>query len=134
MEAPASESPAAATPNSHVRSDPVYVVKARLFRTLGHPVRIRILELLLERERGVGELQTELKLDSSGTSQHLAALRQVGLLDSRRAGTSVFYRIKDPHIAELLEVARQILTATLSDSSALLNNLTGEARAHSDQP
>jgi DNA-binding transcriptional ArsR family regulator len=134
MAASASESPAAAPTNSHVRSDPVYVVKARLFRTLGHPVRIRILELLLERERGVGELQTELKLDSSGTSQHLAALRQVGLLDSRRAGTSVFYRIKDPHIAELLEVARQILTATLSDSSALLNNLTGEARAHSDQP
>jgi len=111
---------------SHVRSDPVYVVKARLFRTLGHPVRIRILELLLDRERGVGELQSELKLDSSGTSQHLSALRQLGLLESRRAGTSVFYRVKDPRVAELLAVARLILTSTLSDSRALLSDLTGE--------
>jgi len=114
---------------SHVRSDPVYVVKARLFRTLGHPVRIRILELLLERELGVGELQSELELDSSGTSQHLSALRQVGLVDSRRAGTSVFYRIKEPRVAELLAVAKLILTATLSDSRALLSDLTAETHA-----
>ena len=53
----------------HVRSDPVYVVKAQLFRVLGHPVRIRILELLVDGERTVGQLQAELDLDSSGTSQ-----------------------------------------------------------------
>jgi ArsR family transcriptional regulator len=116
-------------PSRNVRSDPVYVVKARLLRTLGHPVRIRILELLLERELGVGELQSELELDSSGTSQHLSALRQVGLVDSRRAGTSVFYRIKEPRVAELLAVAKLILTATLSDSRALLSDLTAETHA-----
>jgi hypothetical protein len=63
---------------THVRSDPVYVLKAQLFRVLGHPIRIRILELLLEGERTVGDLQAALRLDSSGTSQHLAALRQQG--------------------------------------------------------
>src|SRR5436190_24228827 len=105
--------PAAAPPAAdrvHVRADPVYVVKARLFRVLGHPVRIRILELLSEGERTVGDLQAQLDLDSSGTSQHLAALRQIGLLEGRRAGTSVYYRIKDPRISQLLAVARQILT------------------------
>src|ERR1700757_2576172 len=83
----------------NVRADPVYVIKARLFRVLGHPARIRILELLSDGERAVGDLQTELGLPSSGTSQHLAALRQHGLLDSRRDGTSVYYRLRDPRVS-----------------------------------
>jgi ArsR family transcriptional regulator len=113
----------------HVRSDPVYVVKAQLFRVLGHPVRIRILELLGGGERTVGDLQAQLELDSSGTSQHLSALRQQGLLEARREGTSVYYRIKDPRVSQLLAVARQILTSALSDSHALLSDLAGEPAA-----
>jgi DNA-binding transcriptional ArsR family regulator len=108
---------------THVRSDPVYVVKAQLFRVLGHPVRIRILELLSDGERTVGDLQTELSLDSSGTSQHLAALRQQGVLESRRAGTSVYYGIRDPRVSQLLAVAKQILTSALTDSHTLLSDL-----------
>jgi ArsR family transcriptional regulator len=110
----------------HVRSDPVYVLKAQLFRVLGHPVRIRILELLNEGERTVRDLQAQLNLDSSGTSQHLAALRHQGLIDGRREGTSVYYATKDPRVSQLLIVARQILASRLSDSHALLTNLVGE--------
>jgi DNA-binding transcriptional ArsR family regulator len=112
---------------AHVRSDPVYVVKGQLFRVLGHPLRIRILELLRDGERTVGDLQAELELDSSGTSQHLAALRQQGVLDSRRVGTSVYYRIRDPRISELLALAKEILTSALSDSHALLSDLADDA-------
>jgi ArsR family transcriptional regulator len=114
---------------THVRSDPVYVVKAQLFRVLGHPVRIRMLELLSDGERTVGDLQAELSLDSSSTSQHLAALRQQGVLDSRRAGTSVYYRIRDPSVTQLLAVAKQILTSALSDSHALLSGLADQPAA-----
>jgi DNA-binding transcriptional ArsR family regulator len=114
----------------HVRSDPVYVAKAQLFRVLGHPVRIRILELLVNGERTVGDLQVELELDSSGTSQHLAALRQLGVLESRRAGTSTYYRLKDPRVSQLLAVAKQILTSALSDSQALLSDLVEQSAAH----
>jgi DNA-binding transcriptional ArsR family regulator len=111
---------------THVRSDPVYVVKAQLFRVLGHPVRIRILELLSDGERSVGDLQTALSIDSSGTSQHLSALRQQGVLDSRRAGTSVYYRIRDPRVSQLLAVAKQILTSALSETHTLLSDLSLE--------
>jgi ArsR family transcriptional regulator len=121
--------PAADSTGVHVRSDPVYVAKAQLFRVLGHPVRIRILELLVAGERTVGALQAELELDSSGTSQHLAALRQLGVLESRRAGTSTYYRIKDPRVSQLLAVAKQILTAALSDSQALLDDLVQQPAA-----
>jgi DNA-binding transcriptional ArsR family regulator len=113
----------------HVRSDPVYVRKAQLFRVLGHPVRIRALELLMDDERTVGDLQAALGLDSSGASQHLAALRQQGVLESRRAGTSVYYRIRDPRVSQLMLVARQILTSALSDSHALLAVMVEEPPA-----
>ena len=62
-------------------SQSVHVVKANFFRTLGHPARVRILELLRSGERSVGALQAELGLDSGGTSQHLAALRRIGLVE-----------------------------------------------------
>ncbi len=112
-----------------MRSNPVYVIKAQLFRALGHPIRIRILELLTEGERTVGELQAALALDSSGTSQHIAALRHQGLVESRRDGTSIHYRIRDPRVSQLLAVAKEILTAALTDSQALLSDLAGEPAA-----
>jgi DNA-binding transcriptional ArsR family regulator len=111
---------------AHVRSDPVYVVKAQLFRVLGHPLRIRILELLSDGDRTVGDLQAELEIDSSSTSQHLAALRQQGVLDSRQAGTNVYYRIRDPRISQLLTIAKEILTSALADSHALLSDLADD--------
>src|ERR1051325_6659612 len=76
-------------------SRPVHELKANLFRVLGHPARVRILELLREGERSVGALQAELQLDSGGTSQHLAALRRIGLVAARREGTSVYYSVED---------------------------------------
>jgi DNA-binding transcriptional ArsR family regulator len=122
---------ASANAGPHVRSDPVYVAKAQLFRVLGHPVRIRILELLTDHERTVGDLQAELNLDSSSTSQHLAALRQQDVLESRRAGTNTYYRIRDPRVSQLLAVARQLLTSALSDSQALLSDLSDQPAASS---
>ena len=102
---------------------PIYVLKAEFFRALGHPARVRILELISEQERAVGDLQTELNLDSSGTSQHLAALRRQGLVETRRQGTTIFYKLKDPRVAQLLVVAREILTSNLTQTSELLDGL-----------
>jgi DNA-binding transcriptional ArsR family regulator len=102
---------------------PIYVVKADFFRVLGHPARVRILELLRDGERTVGDLQEQLQLDSSGTSQHLAALRRQGLLDTRREGTSIYYRVRDPRMFQLLEVARQVLTGSIAHTQELLDSL-----------
>ncbi|WP_320670222.1 ArsR/SmtB family transcription factor [Patulibacter defluvii] len=104
---------------------PIYRLKAEFFRLLGHPARVRILELLRDGERSVGELQAALGLDSSGTSQHLTAMHRQGVLERRRAGTSVFYRVKDPRIFQLLEIAKQLLTARLEETRDLLGDLAG---------
>lgn len=105
------------------QNHPIYVLKADFFRTLGHPARVRILELISDRERAVGDLQAELELDSSGTSQHLAALRRQGLVESRRQGTTVFYKLKDPRVARLLKVTREILASNLTETQDLLDGL-----------
>jgi DNA-binding transcriptional ArsR family regulator len=101
----------------------VYEVKARLFRVLGHPARVRILELLREGERSVGALQAELELDSSGTSQHLSALRRIGLVESRREGTSVLYRVADERVFDLLAAGRDLIVQRLTDEQSLLRDL-----------
>lgn len=116
---------------------PIYRVKAEFFRVLGHPARVRILEILRDGERSVGELQVALGSDSSTTSQHLGTLRKQGLLESRRAGTRVLYWVKDPRTFQLLEVTRQILTGHFEDGQALLDELTqavASARTPQSEP
>lgn len=98
-------------------------VKAELFRTLGHPARIRILELLRDGERTVGDLRQALELDASRTSQHLRELRDRDVVAARRDGKNVHYRIKDPRTLELLEVARMLIATSLEDSQSLLEQL-----------
>ena len=106
------------------RSRPVYEAKAHLFRVLGHPARVRILEILRdEDERSVGALQAALELDSGGTSQHLAALRRIGLVESRREGTSVFYRVSDERVLDLLDAGRALVARRLAEQQEILREL-----------
>lgn len=109
--------------NLEQTSNAIHLVKAELFRTLGHPIRVRILELLRDGERSVGDLQAALNLDSGGASQHLTVLRRQGLLEGRKEGTSVFYSVKDARTFQLLETARQILSARFEETQALLKDL-----------
>ena len=80
--------------------------KAELFKALGHPVRIRILELLRDQERSVSELQEELDIEMSSVSQQLAILRGRQLVTGRKEGNSVYYSVVDPQAYELLDTAR----------------------------
>ncbi len=108
------------------RAQPLHVAKATLFRTLGHPARVRILELLRDGEQPVGALQEALGLESGGTSQHLAALRRASLVETRREGTSVFYRVADPEVFVLLETGRTIIRHALEEQRVLLEEISAE--------
>lgn len=104
-------------------SRPLYQAKAEFFKTLGHPARIRVLELLAERERAVGEMLPEVGVEATNLSQHLAVLRRAGLVTFRREGSTVFYSLTSPQVAELLAVARRILTEVLAGQVELLADL-----------
>lgn len=104
-------------------SRPLYQLKAEFFKTLGHPARIRVLELLSQREHAVAEMLTEVGIEAANMSQHLAVLRRTGLVTTRKEGSTVFYSLTSPHVAELLAVARKILTGVLSGQVELLEDL-----------
>ncbi|MEO6604226.1 MAG: metalloregulator ArsR/SmtB family transcription factor [Aeromicrobium sp.] len=108
-------------------SVPLYQAKAELFRTLGHPVRIRVLELLQEGPRPVHELLAEIEVESSNLSQQLAVLRRAGLVSSSRAGSSVLYTLATPDVAQLLLYGRRILASMWADQTGLLAELRGSA-------
>ncbi len=96
-------------------STPLYRLKAEFFKTLGHPVRIRVLELLSERDHAVSEMLPEVGVEAAHLSQQLAVLRRAGLVTARREGSAVHYTLADPGVAELLRVARTILTGCWRD-------------------
>lgn len=102
---------------------PLYRLKAEFFKTLGHPARIRILELLSIGELSVTELQREVGLETSHLSQQLAVLRRAGLVTTRKQGTTVFYALAAPEVADLLALARHILTDVLTGQMAVLRDL-----------
>ncbi|WHM41527.1 metalloregulator ArsR/SmtB family transcription factor [Streptomyces sp. BPTC-684] len=104
-------------------STPLYQLKAEFFKTLGHPVRIRVLELLSERDHAVSEMLPEVGCEATHLSQQLAVLRRAGLVVSRREGAAVYYTLTSPNIAELLGVARGILSGVLAGQAELLADL-----------
>jgi DNA-binding transcriptional ArsR family regulator len=108
-------------------STPLYQLKAEFFKTLGHPARIRVLELLGQREHAVSELPPEVGVEATNLSQHLAVLRRTGLVVTRKDGAAVYYSLTSPRVAELLAVARGILTEVLSEQMGLLADLQFQA-------
>jgi len=93
--------------------------KAELFKALGHPVRIRILELLREGEQTVSSLQQQLGIEMPSVSQQLAVLRTRQLVSGRKDGTSVYYSVVDPKVFDLLDTARAMFQRQLSDLQEL---------------
>src|SRR5713226_8554319 len=104
-------------------STPLYQLKAEFFKTLGHPARIRVLELLSEREHAVAEMLPEVGIEPANLSQQLAVLRRAGLVSTRKEGSNVYYTLTSPKVAELLTAARAILTGVLAGQVELLADL-----------
>ncbi|MCZ0991692.1 ArsR/SmtB family transcription factor [Streptomyces diastatochromogenes] len=104
-------------------STPLYQLKAEFFKTLGHPARIRVLELLSEREHAVAEMLPEVGIEPAHLSQQLAVLRRANLVRTRKEGSNVYYSLTSPEVAELLRVARTILSGVLAGQAELLADL-----------
>ena len=107
---------------------PLRQFKAEFFKALAHPARIEILELLSQGELSVNVLQARLEMEPSGVSQQLSILRGKNIVESRKDGTSVFYRVRDPQVFELLDVARRIFSNHLIDTQAMLEQLKEEEK------
>ena len=112
--------------------EPIDRLKAEFFKTLGHPARIRILEVLADGEHSVGELMPKLGLESSHLSQQLAVLRRTGMVLARKHGNNVIYSIASKDMSELLLLARKVLTGLLTDQMDLLKDLQASSDEKAD--
>ena len=113
-------------------SVPLYQAKAELFRTLGHPVRIRVLELLQDGPSRCTSCSPRSTWRRPNLSQQLAVLRRAGLVTSRRDGALVMYALGTPDVADLLAAARRILGAMLTDQGGLLGEMQADAARTGD--
>lgn len=95
--------------------------KADFFKALGHPLRIRILELLAEGDKNVNELQTIMGIEGSTVSQQLSVLRSKNIVNGTKNGNRVVYSLRDKMITELLAIARQIFNNHLIDTISMLD-------------
>lgn len=105
-------------------NDPVRRFKAEFFKALGHPARLAILDHLRDGEKSVNELQTLLGCDQSTVSQQLSVLRNRGIVEGRKEGTTVYYRVRDPAVFRLLDDARAIFNNQLITTQEVLQQLS----------
>src|SRR6185369_5560234 len=100
---------------------PLYQSKAEFFRTLGHPVRIRVLELLGDGPVAVRDLLADIDIEASSLSQQLAVLRRAGIVTSIREAGTVRYALAGPDVADLMGAARSFLTQIFAGQADLLD-------------
>lgn len=89
--------------------DRIYELHAAVCKALGHPARMRVLDLLREGEECVCRLAPQVGVTESNLSQLLAVLRRAGLVDSRREGHSIYYRVRDTRIFDVIDRMRDLL-------------------------
>ena len=104
----------------------LYGQLARLGKALSSPARLEILDLLAQGERSVDSLASEMDLSLANTSQHLQVLRQAALVDSRKEGLFVYYRLVDPDVFELSKVIRSVAERRLADLERLVREHFGD--------
>jgi DNA-binding transcriptional ArsR family regulator len=95
-----------------------YRLHAEVCRVLTDPKRLMLLDVLREGEHSVGDLAEELGCNLANASQHLAVLRSAGLVDTRRAGTTILYRLAEPELVEACDVIHRIVGRRMAGRSA----------------
>jgi len=93
---------------------------AERFRTLGEPMRLRLLQALRDGERSVGELVEEVGAGQANVSKHLQLLHRMGFVQRRKEGTTALYRIADPNVFRLCELVCGGMRDELEEKRRLL--------------
>ncbi len=111
-------------------STELQTLKAQFFGALAHPVRIRLLEVLVSSgETSVQELQRALGIDQPIVSQQLARLKASGIVIGRKQGAATYYALVDPMVSSLLSIAKQVLNQQLVGAQSLLKELQDDPHA-----
>ena len=100
--------------------------KAQVFQALANPTRIAIVDALRDGELSAGALLTQLGVEQSNLSQHLAVLRAKHIVASRKTGNQVYYALRDPVLTQVLDLLKQYFYAHLNDTLTMLGEMDSE--------
>jgi ArsR family transcriptional regulator len=102
----------------------IYNMQATISKTLANPVRLASLHILKDGEKNVNDLTDIIGISQSNLSQHLALMRQIGIVSTRKQGTSVFYSVINPKINEACDTVREILVEQLKINQSIAKKIT----------
>ncbi len=111
-------------------SEAFYEIKARVISVLANAKRLQMIEILGKSERTVTELSVELQIAQATTSQHLAVMRKTGVVETRKEGNFVYYRLADPKIAEACAVMSRAIVDLLTSQQERLRPVLAVAQRH----
>lgn len=93
---------------------------SNIFKALSHPTRLQIVMLLKEGSLCVCDILPQLDSEQSNTSQHLAVLKNQGIVDNKKDGSKVIYSIKSPEVYEMIEIAENIILRQIEETKSSL--------------
>lgn len=103
--------------------------KASVFQALAHPTRIAVVEILRDGELSARAMQEKLGLEQANLSQHLAILRGRQIVVNRKEGNQVFYSLRNPVLAEVLDIMKRYCQSNLNDAIQMLGEMDAEIDA-----
>ena len=101
--------------------------KAEIFQALGHPTRVAIVEYLRDGEISVGKLCEKVGIEQANASQHLAVLRSKHIVETRKEGNQIFYRLRNPVVGDMLEMMRKYFFDHMNEAMEMLKQEKREA-------
>ncbi|MHB8882906.1 MAG: ArsR/SmtB family transcription factor [Thermodesulfovibrionales bacterium] len=102
----------------------LFELQSEVCKTLSSPKRLEIINALKDGERTVGELVDILGVPKANVSQHLAVMRHKGILNSRREGVNIYYRIANQKVVQACGLMREVLTEQMHEKSRLIDIAT----------
>jgi ArsR family transcriptional regulator len=96
--------------------------KAEVFQAMGHPTRVAILEYLCYGEMTVGRICEKVEIEQANASQHLAILRSKHLVETRKDGNHIYYRLRNPLVADMLRLMRKYFFEHMNEAMQMLRH------------
>ena len=98
----------------------LYKLHAEICKTLSNPTRLEILNLLRDKELSVSNLINKTKLSQANISQHLSIMKAKGIVDSRREGNQIYYKIVNKKIVKAFDIMREVMSEKLKRENKII--------------
>lgn len=106
----------------------LFHLHAEVCKTLSHAKRLEILDLLRDKEMGAGDIVTKMKVAKANVSQHLSIMRKAGILNARREGVNMYYRISNSKVTKACDLMREVLIEHHSQKDKVLKGIKMKRR------